>query len=210
MAFSFLRFIGHTQRCTTVGRTPLDEWSVRCKDNARDWKETNIHAPERDSNPQSQQARGRRPTSYTARPLGLAKKNTFSLLRNTYKGKGFPPQSCKHIRRAEIRLHSFLTSVLDEDGRSASRPGRFAPMESAPVHLNSRLVGALYVFEKKTSLVPFGVRSPHRPACSYKDHATLAAPIPVDLWITGSSSSYLLVTGGTFCDKCRIAGRKRN
>jgi len=29
MASSFLRFLGHTQRQTTVGRTPLDEWSAR-------------------------------------------------------------------------------------------------------------------------------------------------------------------------------------
>ena len=29
MASSFLRFIGHTQRRITVGRTPLDEWSAR-------------------------------------------------------------------------------------------------------------------------------------------------------------------------------------
>ena len=29
MASSFLRFLDHTQRRTTVGRTPLDEWSAR-------------------------------------------------------------------------------------------------------------------------------------------------------------------------------------
>jgi hypothetical protein len=29
MAFSFLKFLDHTQRRTTVGRTPLDEWSSR-------------------------------------------------------------------------------------------------------------------------------------------------------------------------------------
>ena len=29
MAFSFTRFLDHTQRRTTVGRTPLDEWSAR-------------------------------------------------------------------------------------------------------------------------------------------------------------------------------------
>ena len=29
---SFLRFLDHTQRRTTVGRTPLDEWSARCRD----------------------------------------------------------------------------------------------------------------------------------------------------------------------------------
>ena len=29
---SFLRFLDHTQRRTTVGRTPLDEWSARRRD----------------------------------------------------------------------------------------------------------------------------------------------------------------------------------
>jgi len=32
MASSFLRFLDHTQRRTTVDRTPLDEWSVRRRD----------------------------------------------------------------------------------------------------------------------------------------------------------------------------------
>ena len=32
MASSFLRFLDHTQRCTTFGRTPLDEWSDRRRD----------------------------------------------------------------------------------------------------------------------------------------------------------------------------------
>ena len=32
MASSLLRFLDHTQRRTTVGRTPLDEWSPRRKD----------------------------------------------------------------------------------------------------------------------------------------------------------------------------------
>ena len=32
MASSFLRFLDHTQRRTTVGRTPLDEWSSRRRD----------------------------------------------------------------------------------------------------------------------------------------------------------------------------------
>jgi hypothetical protein len=30
MASSFTRFLGHTQRCTTVGRNPLDKWLARC------------------------------------------------------------------------------------------------------------------------------------------------------------------------------------
>ena len=32
MASSFLRFLDHTQRRTTVGRTPLDEWSAPRRD----------------------------------------------------------------------------------------------------------------------------------------------------------------------------------
>ena len=32
MASSFLRFLDHAQRRITVGRTPLDEWSARCRD----------------------------------------------------------------------------------------------------------------------------------------------------------------------------------
>jgi hypothetical protein len=32
MASSFLKFLGHTQRRTTVGRTPLDERSARRSD----------------------------------------------------------------------------------------------------------------------------------------------------------------------------------
>ena len=32
MASSFLRFLDHTQRPTTIGRTPLDEWSARRRD----------------------------------------------------------------------------------------------------------------------------------------------------------------------------------
>ena len=32
MGHLFLMFLDHTQQCTTVGRTPLDEWSVRRRD----------------------------------------------------------------------------------------------------------------------------------------------------------------------------------
>ena len=49
MASSFLRFLDHTQRRTTVGRTPLDEWSARHRDlhltNTQHSQQTNIHAP---------------------------------------------------------------------------------------------------------------------------------------------------------------------
>jgi len=62
MACSFTRFLHHTQRRTTVGRTPLDGWSTRRRDLYRTTHNThNRHPCHRlDSNPQSQQACGRR------------------------------------------------------------------------------------------------------------------------------------------------------
>jgi hypothetical protein len=47
---SFTRFLDHTQRRTTVGRTPLDKWSVRRRerplpDNTHHSQQTSIHAP---------------------------------------------------------------------------------------------------------------------------------------------------------------------
>ena len=63
MASSFLRFLDHTQRRTTIGRTPLDEWSARRRDLYLTTLKTNKHpCPQWDSNPRSQQASGHRPT----------------------------------------------------------------------------------------------------------------------------------------------------
>ena len=65
MASSFLmRYLDHTQRRTTVGRTPLDEWSARRRVLYLTTHNThNRHpCPRWDSNPQSQQASGRRST----------------------------------------------------------------------------------------------------------------------------------------------------
>jgi hypothetical protein len=48
MASSFTRFLDHTQRRTTVGRTPLDEWSARRRDfylTTQHTQQTNIHTP---------------------------------------------------------------------------------------------------------------------------------------------------------------------
>ena len=63
---SFTRFLDHTHQRTTVGRTPLDEWSVRRRDLYMT-THTTLTADKRpcprcDSNPQSQQTSGRRPT----------------------------------------------------------------------------------------------------------------------------------------------------
>ena len=61
-----LFFLDHTQRHTTVGRTPLDEWSARRRDlylTSHNTHNRQASIPPRwDSNPRSQQASGRRPT----------------------------------------------------------------------------------------------------------------------------------------------------
>jgi len=65
MASSFLRFLDHTQRRSTFGRTPLDEWSARCRDLylQHTTLTTDKHScPWWDSNRRTQQASGRRPT----------------------------------------------------------------------------------------------------------------------------------------------------
>ena len=64
MEHPFLMFLDHTQRRTTVGRTPLDEGSARRRDlylTTHDTHKTNIHAPRSDSNSRSQQVSGLRP-----------------------------------------------------------------------------------------------------------------------------------------------------
>jgi hypothetical protein len=75
LASSFTRFLDHTQRRITVGRIPLDEWSFRRRDLYLTRHNTHNRQTSMlwwDSNPQSQQGSGRRPTPYTARPLGPA------------------------------------------------------------------------------------------------------------------------------------------
>jgi hypothetical protein len=63
-ASSFTTFLDHTQRRTTVGRTPLDEWSARRRIFFLTTHNTHDRhpCPQWDSNPQSQQASSRRPT----------------------------------------------------------------------------------------------------------------------------------------------------
>jgi len=66
MASLFLRFLDNTQRRTTVGRTPLDESSGCRRDlylatHNTHKRQTSMSG--QDSNRQSQQASGRRPTT---------------------------------------------------------------------------------------------------------------------------------------------------
>jgi len=65
MASSFLRFLDHTKQCITAGRTSLGEGSGRRRDlylSTHKIKHRQTSMLRRDSNPQSQQTSGRRPT----------------------------------------------------------------------------------------------------------------------------------------------------
>ena len=64
MEHLFLMFLDHTQRRTTVGRTPLDEWSASRRDlylTTHDTHNRQICTPRWDLNPRSQQVSGLRP-----------------------------------------------------------------------------------------------------------------------------------------------------
>jgi len=65
-----------TLRHTTVCRTSLDEYSARRRDlnltKNTSLTRDRLPCPQRDSNQQSQEARGRRTTPLSARPPGLA------------------------------------------------------------------------------------------------------------------------------------------
>jgi hypothetical protein len=69
-----LTCLRNVSRRATFGRIPLDVWSARRRDlYLTTYYTTKKHpCPGWDSNPQSQQASGRRPTSYIARPLESA------------------------------------------------------------------------------------------------------------------------------------------
>jgi len=65
-------FLDHTQRRTTVSRTPLHEWPARRRDNTQHSQQTNIHAPRWDSNPRSPQRELPQTYVLDRRPLGPA------------------------------------------------------------------------------------------------------------------------------------------
>ena len=110
MASSFLRFLDHTQRRTTVGRTPLDEWSARRRDLYLTTHNThNKHpCPQWDSNPRSQQASGRRPTpiDHTATGTGII----IIIISGRWTWL-YPNPGCN---RKEKKLPIFLPGIYDE------------------------------------------------------------------------------------------------
>jgi len=93
---SFLRFLEHTQRRTTVGRTLLDEWYSHRRDVYLTTQNnpTDRHSfLRRASKPHSQQTSGWKPRPLTARPLETAHKNISTGNVNVKRHNAF----CPHI-----------------------------------------------------------------------------------------------------------------
>ena len=79
------------------------------RDNTQHSQETNIHAPGWDSNPQSLQASGRRPSSSTSRPLGL--------VQNIIKHKEFYvlPTQCICVFCVYLRTDSGYFIIIEDN-----------------------------------------------------------------------------------------------
>ena len=108
-ASSFTRFLDHTHRRSTVGRTPLNEWSARRRD---------LYLTTHNTQQQtSQQASGRRPTPLTARSLGPAYRTVrFDIL------EFWPPRPEDHSTRPKS-LSSMCSTYAIEDRMPSLQTG---------------------------------------------------------------------------------------
>jgi hypothetical protein len=118
LASSFLRFRDHTQGQSTVGRTPLDEWSAPRRDlfltNTQHSKQTNIHALGgiRTRNPSRRAAADPR-----LRALGhWDRQNSVLELWSITGGQVYfwfrsVQNNTTRKHKAEIRLHNFFFKV---------------------------------------------------------------------------------------------------
>ena len=61
--------------------------------------------------------------------------------REVQRKKSSLSKACRRVRGAQVKLHSFLTSALDESEWLISRPGRFLSRERTRYLLDKRLGG---------------------------------------------------------------------
>ena len=73
-------FLDHTQRRATVGRTPLDEWSIRRRDNTQ---QTNINAP---GGIRTHDLSSRAAVDLRLRPRGHWDRHHLGIPRDIYRG----------------------------------------------------------------------------------------------------------------------------
>jgi len=126
MASSLSRFLGHTQRRITVGRTPLDEWSARRRDlylTTHNTHNTQITCPPGGIRTHDLSKRAAadlrfRPRDHWDRHYGTGKG----------KGKAVPLQASTGPEGSrKFRLPGFVTTAQDGGRLSALRTGRLYP-----------------------------------------------------------------------------------
>ena len=131
-ASSFTRFLDHTQRPPTDGRTPLDKWSARRSDlylTTHNPNHRQIFMPRGDSNPHSQQASGRRPKPLTPRPLGQTVQCWDEFYTANIMNK---KQICKRWRIATLQVRDTHRGRLDAISGKSEYFG-FPPCVISPV-----------------------------------------------------------------------------
>ena len=118
-------FRGHTQRHITVGRTPLDEWSARRRDNTQHSQQTNIHAPGgiRIHNFSRRAAADLRlrPRRHWDRPSGVKFLN-LELFRQVVSELMVHLQTTRCLQCVAIWIVSAYTKMIPEVKTSAERP----------------------------------------------------------------------------------------
>jgi hypothetical protein len=116
MASSFLRFLDHTQRSTTVGATPLDEWPVRRRDlYLTAHNSLNRQTPMTPPGFKHTVLAGERPQ--TARPLGTTQRRVIAieeyrscLLTESFEIYKFRQQNAKILCNVQANgTYSYLT-----------------------------------------------------------------------------------------------------
>ena len=112
MASSFLRFLDHTRRRTTVGRTPLDDWSARRRDlylTTHNTHNRQISMPPVRFEPTI--SAGERPQTYA---LDRAATGTGLILLYQNKKKNYTKTRfrCCHHRTVKLRADVTVTSLL--------------------------------------------------------------------------------------------------
>ena len=167
----FFRFLDHTQRRTTVGRTPLDEWSARRRD-------LYLTTHNRAAIGTGTKARTSSIKIALRLPNTLLSIN-WTELRIAWLGydlslrvnKRSPPSlPLMHTVAAEVLLHSFIISTLGRDEWWTSSVGRPAPWVRNLLLIEQVArwaPGTVWSFRcGKKIHTPAGNRTPNRPAHS--------------------------------------------
>ena len=139
MEHLFLMFLDHTQRRTTVGRTPLDEWSAHRRDlclTTHDTHNRQISMLRWDSSPRSQQVIGLRPAeivgSNPTRGMDICLLwvswvfSQKSLQRADHSSRGVLPTVVRRVWSRNIKCYGLRGRISNSNQEGASGKRRIS------------------------------------------------------------------------------------